>query len=986
LRSDAETVHRLFATYLLETGRAKREEAAAVLPNPKEERAKGALPPWTQVAAPNRDIRDRRFDLGIFAIHLGEIAAESGSGQPEYADPETFFDLTYITRGLRSQLVQMMGRLSGRGAGASVVQLDTTFGGGKTHTLLAMYHLAKYGYALKDRDDVRSLTNEARVEAPPQAAVAVLDGSYLSPTSARNTPEGLKIRTLWGEMAYQLGGVPAYEVLRASDEAMSAPGSRDIGEMLRIVGKPVLILIDELLDYATKAAAVKVGRGYLVEQVQSFIKALTQAVDPQPNALVVLTLTSSPQQIFGDAAKRIHDELTAQVYGTFKTILERVQRTEVTAESTEIYEILRRRLFERVGTNEEHRRIADAYWKYYRESGSAFPQQVLDPTYRDRIAQAYPFHPDLIDVLRDRWGTIQGFQKTRGVLRLLALVVSNLYRKNHGAPLMHIGHIDLADAEVRRELLGHVDSPVGYESAIGSDIAGLPDSKAESLDQRIGGDYYRFGLCEGLGTALFMYSHMGAAGFVGGTKPQLWLSILQPDIIPALAGDAYGKIEAAFWYMEKEGALSRLGVDPNLNMMLMYRMDALRQDSDTLAKVIYDTVESITGTKFGKPLIWPDDSRLVRDTNTLKLVIAPPRAYYQEDDPEMRAQLYMDDILRSAGDKHRQYRNTIVFALPTRDGRENIMQAAIRLMALEDIETATEKSLKDHVRDDLRSQLASARVGLPSAIWGAYIVTATAGRNDEPWITWESGIKPYHQNDVLGQRVWDRLTDAERLLEKFDPDYLVRRGDARFAFLWPADQDAVKTQDLWDAFARYDYLPMLASQKVLQDTIAWGVQRGLFGYATGGLQQPDTIYFEEAVRAEQCAISEFAWLMSAELARPLRYPPPPEIVSTPGTGEEEESEGTTDRAQFGGGDGGDGTGIAPYNRLNIELELNPLDWRQFYNSVIQPLVAKGANVNIRVSLNATHEEGLDLDFIELSIKESAVQISRNARIDVTRGE
>jgi hypothetical protein len=122
-RTDAETVRQFLAQYLIETNRAKPEEAAAVLPTLKEERAKGALPSWTQIATPNRDIRERRFDLGIFAIHLGEIAGESGSGQPEYADPTTFFDLTYITRGLRAQLVQMMGRLSGRGTGASVVQL-----------------------------------------------------------------------------------------------------------------------------------------------------------------------------------------------------------------------------------------------------------------------------------------------------------------------------------------------------------------------------------------------------------------------------------------------------------------------------------------------------------------------------------------------------------------------------------------------------------------------------------------------------------------------------------------------------------------------------------------------------------------------------------------------------------------------------------------------------------------------------------------------
>lgn len=984
MRSESELVRNNLVVFLQETGRAPKE-AASVLPPAKAERAKGSLSPWTQVATPNRDIRERRFDLGIFAIHLGEIAAELGSGQPEYADPVTFFDLTYITRGLRAQLVSMMQRLGGRGQGASVVQLDTTFGGGKTHTLLAMYHLAKHGHALADRDDVRALTNEARVEAPPQAAVAVLDGSYLSPTSVRQTPEGLTIKTLWGDMAYQLGGAAAYERLRASDEAMSAPGSRDISDMLRAVGRPVLILLDELLDYATKAAAVKAGRGYLVEQVQSFIKALTQAVDPQPNALVVLTLTSSPQQIFGESARRMHQELTTQVYGTFKTILERVQRTEVTAESAEIYEILRRRLFEQIGSDDAHRQIADAYWKYYRDNSSVFPQQALDPAYRDRIAQAYPFHPDLIDVLRDRWGTIQGFQKTRGVLRLLALVVSNLYRKKHGAPLIHIGHIDLAEPEIRRELLGHVDSPPEYESAIGSDIAGLADSKAEIMDERIGGDYYRFGLCEGLGTAMFMYAQMGAGGFVGGTKPQLWLSVLQPDIIPALAADAYGKLESVLWYMEKEGALTRLGVDPNLNMMLVRYMDSARQDTEKLGEIIYRTVETISGTTFGKPIIWPEDSRLVRDINSLKLIIAPPGIFYHEDDPEMRALLYLDNILKNAGDKHRQFRNTVIFVLPTQEGYANIEQAAIRLVALEDIEAAAWNNLKDQGREDLRSQLAAARVGLPSAIWGAYIITATAGNSDEPWIAWESGIKPYRQNDTLAQRVWDRLTDNERLLERFDPDYLVRSGNGRFAVLWPTDQSAVKTQDLWDAFARYDYLPMLASPKVLQDTIAWGVQRRLFGYATGSPQQPDTIYFDESVLASQCALSEFSWLVNAEQARDLRYPSAPanvseipaEFMQSDVTDEHEYEDSSEDQYLSS-------PGSTVLGGVTVEARLGPLEWRQFYKSVIEPLVARGANVNITVNLSATHHEGFDLDFIELSIKESAVQLDRAARVEIKR--
>jgi hypothetical protein len=348
--------------------------------------------------------------------------------------------------------------------------------------------------------------------------------------------------------------------------------------------------------------------------------------------------------------------------------------------------------------------------------------------------------------------------------------------------------------------------------------------------------------------------------------------------------------------------------------------------------------------------------------------------------------VYIEGTLRSVGDKHRQFRNTVIFALSTPDGYANMEQAAIRLMALEDIDSATGRALKDHVREELRSQLDAARVGLPSAIWGAYLVTVTAGKNGEIWIASESGIKPYRRDDTIAQRIWERLTAEERLLEKFSPDYLLRSSDARFAYLWPADQDAVKTQDLWDVFARYDYLPMLASPRVLQETIAEGVQRGLFGYCTGNPLKPDTISFGERMPADHYVISEFAWLLSAERARPLRYPPPPEPVYVPGSdnvGTDDSSSADDETPAITIGGDTPPRGVAHYDGVHIEIELNPLNWRQFYNSVIQPLVERGANVNIHVSLNATHEDGMDLDFIELSIKESVVQISRTARVSVS---
>ena len=457
--AQAAIIRQHLEVYVEETGRAPQLALPVATQKEEEGRGQGKLPSWTSIAEPNEDIRERRFDLGVFAIHLGEIALGEAYAQDEYKDADIFFDLTYITRGLRSQLVTMMQRLANRRTGYAVVQLDTTFGGGKTHTLLSMYHIAKSGNRLTHRDDVRGLMNEARLESLPECAVAVLDGSYLTPSEPRVTPDGITLCTLWGEMAYQLGGAEGYEFVRNSDESRTAPGSGVLRELLTAVGMPSLILMDEVLDYATKASSIRVGRNtYLVDQVQSFLKALTQAVDRHGTSMLVLTLTSSPQQIYGEEAQRLQQRIADQE-AIFRNTLDRVQRSEVIAENVEIYEILCRRLFQKLGEAEERETIARTYRQYYQDNADHFPDYVAAPDYRNRIAASYPFHPDLIDVLQGRWKTIQNFQKTRGVLRLLALVVSNLYRKNHGAPLIHTGHIDLADPEIRRELLGHVDSP-----------------------------------------------------------------------------------------------------------------------------------------------------------------------------------------------------------------------------------------------------------------------------------------------------------------------------------------------------------------------------------------------------------------------------------------------------------------------------------------------------------------------------------------------
>jgi len=386
-------------------------------------RRAAVLPPWWQVAVPHRDIREGRFDAAVFAADLGMVLQDKGA--VDYRDPVTFFKQTYPTRGLTELLVDMMRRLTGEPAGEAVIQLQTPFGGGKTHALLALYHLFKHTDQIEHLDSVRTLLLAAGLSRVPGANVVTLVGTALDANEGRRTPEGLHIRTLWGEMAYQLGGLELYLLVERSDQDRVAPGTDGLGELLT-QAKPALILMDEVLEYQVKAAGVPVGEGTLAGQILSFLQELTIAVANHPQTALVVTLPSSRLEFFDEAAITAHERL-GRVMGCIETV-------RAPVEGVEVYEILRRRLFEQVGNPAEHRQVAEAYWEYYRRHADDLPREVREPKYRELMARAYPFHPELIAILYERWGSIPGFQRTRGVLCLLALVVGDLYRQRYHAP------------------------------------------------------------------------------------------------------------------------------------------------------------------------------------------------------------------------------------------------------------------------------------------------------------------------------------------------------------------------------------------------------------------------------------------------------------------------------------------------------------------------------------------------------------------------
>ena len=527
------------------------------------------LKPWRQVVTPHADIRQGKFDSSVFAADLGEVLA--GRGAVDYRDSTTFFQKTYLTDGLTKLLIDMMQRLAGSTKIAPVIQLQTPFGGGKTHALLTLYHLNRKPNEVIKIQQIKDLVHAAGLKQIPAASVACLVGTALNPTSNR---------TFWGEMAFQLGGEKLYRKVATSDEQRISPGTDILGALLQEAG-PCLIMLDEILIYLLKAGGVKVGESTLRGNTLTFLQELSIAVANCPHAVMVATLTSQLAEFLDEGGQR--------VYTSLEKVLGRVEKVRQTVEGAEIYEVIRRRLFEDLGDPEQHRMVAEAYWKMYQQLGEDVPSSCREPSYRDELIRAYPFHLELISLLYERWGTIPEFQRTRGVLRLLADVIATLYQAKDNEALIQSGSISLGTSAVRSELVKHTGAGSVYLSVIESDIAGS-HAKAPEIDRQLGSEYAKENVSEKLARSVFMYSFSGGQQR-GATLPQLRVGVLNPEMAPPFVSDALDRMTKRLWYLYQDNGLYRFDSRPNLNRILVDREELIRSEPDKVARIRQDDAQ-----------------------------------------------------------------------------------------------------------------------------------------------------------------------------------------------------------------------------------------------------------------------------------------------------------------------------------------------------------------------------------------------------------
>jgi len=537
---------------------------------------------WYEVIKPRADILSGELDEAIFAANLADVL--HGRAPLEYGDPARFFQQTYPTQGLVNLLAAVAKRLA-QGTGDSVIQLQTPFGGGKTHALISLYHLFRHGRQFPDAVLVRQTVERAGLDALPEVRIACFVGEDADP---------IRGKTPWGALAEQLG---VYPLVEEHDRRRRAPG-RDL--VLQMLGEqPTLILLDELAVYLVAAKDFQ-------DQVLAFCQQLTEAVSVSPRAALVATLPSSAP--YGEEGERALRQLE-QIFG-------RVQALYTPVEGDEFFRVLRQRLMQEVIDPTELNRVVDAFFELYKRAD--VPEEARQDAYRERMRLAYPFHPLVIDTLNRRWSTFSSFQRTRGVLKFLASALRDLYERQVNTPLILPAHLNLEYASIRQELLRHIGNP--YAGVISQDIAGA-GANAVQIDQQLGAEYAPMRIASGLATAIF-FGSFSAGEQVGVTEPELRLAVLRPNLPPAVIGDALHKLTQKLWYLHSESGLYAFRLTPNLNKVLLEKEEQVR--AHDLAQRVRDEVQARIGRESLTPLAFPNNSGDIPDTKELKLIVLAP--------------------------------------------------------------------------------------------------------------------------------------------------------------------------------------------------------------------------------------------------------------------------------------------------------------------------------------------------------------------------
>ncbi len=805
---------------------------------PIESEVTGSLKPWREVVNPHQDVASGRYQQAEFAADLWQV--HLGEGTDEYREPVEFFRRTFLTASLQQLLIGAVRRLSS-GGGDPVVQLQTNFGGGKTHSMLALYHLFS-GTSPTDLLGIEAIIKEADVSKLPKVKRVVLVGNKISPGNPVTKADGTVVRTLWGELAWQLGqasgGIKeakkAYARVRPDDEKATNPGDV-LRELFNEYG-PCLVLIDEWVAYARQLHDQGDLPAGSFETQFTFAQALTESAKLAKNCLLVISLPAS------DTAGSPHTQADDTEVGgqrgrealdRLRNVIGRLESPWRPASAEEGFEIVRRRLFEPLVERAQfvaRDTVARAFHDLYRTQQQEFPPECQKSDYETRLKAAYPIHPEVFDRLYDDWSTLVKFQRTRGVLRLMASVIHSLWEKGDRNPLILPANIPIDDDRVENELTRYLSD--NWVPVIEKDVDG-PNSLPLQLDGQVP-NLGKFHATRRVARTIYLGSAPTmTAAHRGLEDRRIKLGCVLPGESPAVFGDALRRLAATATYLYQDGPRYWYSTQPTVTKLADDRAEQLKRDPDKVAKEIADRVRADakkTGD-FSRVHPLPPSSHDVPDDLDARLVVIGIDHPYSRE-PGNAAEVFAKSILESRGNSRRLYRNTLVFLAVDKTRLQDLDEAGRRFLAWESILDERDKlDLSPHQVRQAETQRDGADSAVTARIPEAYQwLLVPTQPTPQSAVEWQS-FRLTGQ-DCLAARASKKLKNDALLLTSWAPSLLKIELDK--IPLWRGDHVAIK--QLVEDYGRYIYLSRLKEPSVLLIAVCEGIalltwEKDSFAYA-----------------------------------------------------------------------------------------------------------------------------------------------------------
>lgn len=714
------------------------------------------------IAVPHEDILEGRLTMDIFAADLWNVF--QNRGPEEYKDAETFFKKTFVTKGLDNLYKIVEKRIKGEKED-SVIQLQTPFGGGKTHALIGLYHKAK----------------EWKVN------VFVFVGDKLSP------PDTI----IWEELEKQLTGKVEYL------KGKTVPSGEKIRQLLEST-QPVILLIDELMEYLIPARGIKVGDSTFNSQVLSFIKRLSDVVSSLDKSILLITSPSRTQ--YGEDEQQLLNLLSER--------LGRVEKSYTPVEEEEISSIIRKRLFSEIDEDEAKKIVSDVVDYFKKEN--ILPIGIEPSEYREKFLKSYPFLPDIIECLYHRWGSFPTFQRTRGVLRLLSLILYNL--RNQNISYISLANANLKDSEIRGELLKHIGNE--FDSVIAADITDK-NSGSKIVDDSLGDPYKGLQLGTRCATTTFLYSFSGGIE-KGANINEIKRSATHLSIPSSIISEAVDMLREKLFFIQYQDGRLLFTNQPNLNRILLNKIENI--EDRIVIELEKDYLKSSIKERKLKTYLWPEQSNDIPDDSNLKLIILKD---YDE--------AFIKDIIENKGNSKRINRNTIFFLSPVDSKKQELINSLKRKKALEETQNDISLKLSNEQKQEIKNSLKREEDNIQTKIREVYRTIIVPQKDKLEKI--DLGIPTYGFEINLTGEVFEKLGSEGIIIETIAPLVLKEK--------YLRGKSYVETKNIYENSLKTLGEDRILNKEVLEKSIREGVIQGLFGLGEFKNGEEKPIYWKE---------------------------------------------------------------------------------------------------------------------------------------------